>query len=206
MRMYTREQLKSAKSPRVEVDDFEFIALGRADSPKPPYPRTRFLHPELPRERLIVISGEVTVAWGAGRVTLKRRDWIDVPKEGVSVVNDQSTQAQFARIAGHWLEATRTDIAVYMPETPARLHYHDADEYWFVYRGRFGMMCAGRRYDMRPGLMLTAWMGEEHGAPDPEEPFEAVVLATRLEGARRDGLLFRETHGDPIPMRGLADD
>ena len=35
-------------------------------------------------------------------------------------------------------------------------------------------------------------MGYEHGAVQPEEHFEAVVIATQLEGQLRDGHLSRD--------------
>jgi hypothetical protein len=53
--------------------------------------------------------------------------------------------------------------------------------------------------------MLAAGMGFEHGAVAPEEHFEAVVIATQLEGQKRDGHLVRDMHGDPVKNRAVPE-
>jgi hypothetical protein len=53
--------------------------------------------------------------------------------------------------------------------------------------------------------MLAAGMGFEHGSLAPEEHFEAVVMATQLEGSKRDGHLLRDMHGEPLKNREVPD-
>jgi hypothetical protein len=54
---------------------------------------------------------------------------------------------------------------------------------------------------MGPGSVLAAGFGEEHGVLDPQETFEGVGFATGLEGEKRDGHLWRASHGVPEPIR-----
>jgi hypothetical protein len=91
------------------------------------------------------------------------------------------------------------------PDKPCDYHYHDSDEYWFVFRGHFTLQYDDRYYPMRPGSMLAAGMGYEHGVLDPEEQFEGVGFATQLEGALRDGHLLRDIHGDPVRNREIPE-
>jgi mannose-6-phosphate isomerase-like protein (cupin superfamily) len=74
-----------------------------------------------------------------------------------------------------------------------------------VFRGHFTLNYDGKKYDMRPGLMMAAGMGFEHGSVNPEEHFEAVVMAMGLEGQKRDGHLNREMHGEPVKNRDVPE-
>jgi mannose-6-phosphate isomerase-like protein (cupin superfamily) len=74
-----------------------------------------------------------------------------------------------------------------------------------VFRGHFTLNYDGNEYELRPGLMLAAGMGFEHGSLAPEEHFEAVVMATQLEGEKRDGHLVRDLHGEPVKNREVPD-
>jgi mannose-6-phosphate isomerase-like protein (cupin superfamily) len=218
--VYTRETLKTDRLPWVDIDDFEFFLLGQPGgppvSPKPapaghvpiwglsstrPQPSQREFTPEFPRERLVVLAGEVSVQSEYGRVTLKRADYMDIPPSGARVSNIGNSRAELLRIAGHWKESIRTSIFQFDPDRPCDYHYHDSDEYWFVFRGHFTLQYDDRFYPMRPGSMLAAAMGHEHGVLEPEELFEGVGFATQLEGQMRDGHLLREVHGDPVRGR-----
>ena len=119
------------------------------------------------------------------------------------MTNVGTSTAELARIGGHWASVIRTEICLFRPDRPCDYHYHDGDEYWFVFRGHFTLNYDDREYAMRPGLMLAAGMGYEHGSLHPEEQFEAVVFATKLEGERRDGHLTRERHGTPVRNRDV---
>jgi len=112
---------------------------------------------------------------------------------------------ELARIAGHWTEVIRNEICLFRPDKPCDYHFHDGDEYWMVFRGHFTLDYDGNKYDMRPGLMMAAGMGFEHGSVNPEEHFEAVVMAMQLEGQKRDGHLNREMHGAPVKNREVPD-
>ena len=168
----------------------------------------RRLVPATPRERIIVISGEAAFESESSRVTLKRGQWIDVPQSGALVRSalvpgpeGHRPQVEVARIAGHWSEAIRTSIFRFGPGRPCDYHYHDGDEYWFLFRGRLTMHLEGVDHEMRPGSLLAAGAGEEHGVLDPDEVFEGVGFATQLEGLGRDGHLWRAVHGTPDPIR-----
>lgn len=226
MPIYTRETLKTEKLPWVDIDDFEFFCLGRptanaglAQQPtngnshtpywgtatQAPEPLSRELKPTSLRERLVVLHGEVSVESELGRFTLKRRDFVEVPESGMHVTSVGTSSAELARIAGHWKQVIRNEICLFRPDRPCDYHYHDGDEYWMVFRGHFTLNYDGNEYELRPGSMLAAGMGFEHGSVAPEEHFEAVVIATQLEGQNRDGHLVRDMHGDPIKNREVPD-
>jgi mannose-6-phosphate isomerase-like protein (cupin superfamily) len=226
MPIYTREMLQTQKLPWVDIDDYEFFVLGRtpgharpaanggpANGHTPfwgtyqlaPDPTFRELKPTTPRERVIVLHGEVSVESELGRFTLKRRDFVEIPQSGARVTNIGTSSAELARIAGHWTQVIRNEICLFRPDKPCDYHFHDGDEYWMVFRGHFTLNYDGKKYDMRPGLMMAAGMGFEHGSVNPEEHFEAVVMAMGLEGQKRDGHLNREMHGEPVKNRDVPE-
>jgi mannose-6-phosphate isomerase-like protein (cupin superfamily) len=226
MPIYTRETLQTQKLPWVDIDDYEFFVLGRtpgharpaanvgpANGQTPfwgtyqlaPDPTFRELKPTTPRERVIVLHGEVSVESELGRFTLKRRDFVEIPQSGARVTNIGTSSAELARIAGHWTQVIRNEICLFRPDKPCDYHFHDGDEYWMVFRGHFTLNYDGKKYDMRPGLMMAAGMGFEHGSVNPEEHFEAVVMAMGLEGQQRDGHLNREMHGEPVKNRDVPE-
>ena len=227
MPIFTRDTLHAEKLPWMEIDDFEFIVMGRppaggrpvvpnttATNGHVPYwgqngitpdPHVREFKPPTPRERIIVLDGEVVVECEFGRFTLKRRDFVEIPQSGAKVSNVGNTTAELARIAGHWSKVIRNEICLFRPDRPCDYHYHDGDEYWMVFRGHFTLNYDGNEYEMRPGLMLAAGMGFEHGSLAPEEHFEAVVMAMQLEGKGRDGHLLRDMHGAPVKNRAVTD-
>jgi mannose-6-phosphate isomerase-like protein (cupin superfamily) len=216
----TRDDLKAGKLPWVDIDDFEFFYFNRP-SATPAHntaaaqaaghtaiwgtaardATVREVIPTSPKERLIVLSGEIYVEGEHIRAHLGRRDWIDVPPSGLKLTNLSSASVEVLRIAGNWKQAIRTEIFHFRPDKPCEVHYHDGDEYWFVFRGHFTLTYDGQQYQMGPGGMLAAGMGIEHGTPEPEELFEGVGFATQLEGQGRDGHLTRELHGVPTPNR-----
>lgn len=226
MPVYTRETLQAERLPWVDIADFEIIALGRNaaiprinQAPVPvghtpvwgtattnPQPNTRHIVPTHPRERVMVTFGEVAVENRTGRYTLQRRDWMDLPEEGITVYNNTQTHAELVRVAGHWADTVRMEICLFDSEYACDYHFHDSDEYWIVFRGHFTLNYHNRKFRMRPGSMLAAGMGFEHGAIQPEEQFQAVVMATQLEGEMRDGHLLRGPHGDPLPNREVPDE
>ena len=222
MPVYTRETLKEKKLPWVDIDDYEFIYLGRNMTPRAHStqeaqaaghqavwaapqaqrdPTEIQITPTSPKERIVVLVGEAHVEMANGRVTLRRRDWLDIPPTGATIRNISSSTVELVRISGTWKEAIRTEIFQFRPEKPCDYHFHDGDEYWFVFRGNFTLNYDDREFPMRPGMMLAAGMGYEHGALNPEQHFEGVGFATQLEGQGRDGHLLRELHGDPVKNR-----
>ncbi len=215
MPIYTSDDIRTGRAPWVRVDGFQLVTLDRTRASTPssagnvpywgtitdtPAARSVSIRPTRPRERIVMLGGEATVETESGRVTLQRRDWIDVPPAGITITNLGYSWAEFAHIAGDWDETVRTEICAFSPEFPCEIHYHDGEEYWFVYRGHFTAEIDGERADLQPGSILAAPAGVEHGATDPGEYFEAVVLATGLRGQGRDGHLTREKHGIPAPL------
>ena len=225
MPIFTRETLQSQKLPWMEIDDFEFFVLGRAPggprmhapqqanghtpfwgtSQLKPLPFSREITPTHPRERLVVIHGEVLVESENGRHTLKRRDFVEIPQSGARVSNIGNSSAELGHVKGRWTQVIRQEICLFRSDHPCDYHYHDGDEYWMVFRGHFTLNYDGNKYAMRPGLMLAAGMGFEHGSLAPEEHFEAIVMAMGLQGQKRDGHLNREMHGDPVKQREVPE-
>jgi mannose-6-phosphate isomerase-like protein (cupin superfamily) len=227
MPVYTSpEALKANKLPWVDIDDYEFIYLGRtgmtqshntqqaqqaghtavwgtAQVKRDPTEIT--LKPTSPKERIVVLVGEAHVETAYGRVTLRRRDWLDIPPSGATIRNISASTVELVRIAGNWQQAIRTEIFQFRPEKPCDYHFHDGDEYWFVFRGNFTLNYDDREYPMGPGMMLAAGMGYEHGSLNPEQHFEGVGFATQLEGQGRDGHLLRELHGAPVKNRDVPE-
>lgn len=169
----------------------------------------RRLMPTTPRERVVVLNGQAVFESEHGRVTLNKMQWVDVPASGGIIRNNLNPgpeghrgATEVARIAGHWSQAIRTAIFNFGPSRPCDYHYHDGDEYWFVFRGHFTLKYRGEDVEFKPGMILAAGMGEEHGVVDPPEVFEGIGFATQLEGECRDGHLWRTHHGDPVPTRG----
>ena len=220
MPIFTRETLRSDRLPWMEIDDFEFFVLGRPPFARPnaqptnghtpywgldPDPTVREITPTYPRERIVVLHGSVLVESEHGRCTLNRRDFVEVPPSGARVTNIGNATAEVGHVKGHWTQVIRQEICLFRPDRACDYHYHDGDEYWMVFRGHFTLNYDGREYAMRPGRMLAAGMGFEHGSTAPEEHFEAIVMAMGLEGQKRDGHLIREMHGEPVKNRDVPE-
>ena len=84
------------------------------------------------------------------------------------------------------------------------LHYHDADEIWFIVEGRARVVSEGQEYDVGPGDLLCTGMGDEHGTIEVHEDILGFFLEAELEGQKRKGHLHREEHGLPVPRRRPA--
>jgi quercetin dioxygenase-like cupin family protein len=225
MPIFTRDELHSNKLPWMEIDDFEFIVFGRppgaprihnteqSNGHTPfwginqthPDPFIREIRPTYPRERVVVTHGEVLVECEFGRFTLNRRDWVELPSSGARLSNIGNATAEVAHVKGHWQQVIRQEICLFRPDHVCDYHYHDGDEYWMVFRGHFTLNYDAREYAMKPGLMLAAGTGWEHGSTAPEEHFEAIVMAMGLSGQKRDGHLAREMHGEPVKMREVPE-
>lgn len=225
MPIYTRETLAKYRLPWVEIDDFEFFSLGRVmvsnghstqtteDGHRPywgyyqdrPLPSSCEITPSRPKDRIVVISGEVQVESEHGRFRLHKRDYYDLPASGARLSNIGTSVAELGRVQGHWDKTIRSEICFFQPENPCDYHYHDGDEYWAVFRGHFTLDYNGLKVPMRPGMLLAAGMGYEHGATAPEEAFSALVLAMPLEGRQRDGHLNRANDGTPTPNRDVPE-
>ena len=102
-----------------------------------------------------------------------------------------------------WLKASAFGLFRVPKGNPAEfdLHYHDADEIWFIVEGRARVVSEGREYEVGPGDLLCTGMGDEHGTIEVSEDIFAFFLEAELEGQRRKGHLHREEHGLPVPRR-----
>ena len=200
MPVYQRGNL-TTKCSWVEVDDYDLLYLDFRDETE----GVRKLEPRYPKEHLVCIAGEVTVEWPAGRVTLKRKDWVDISGFAATVTTMRSTRmtgtSEVLWMAGHWPETFYISIFQFAPGRPLETHYHDNDEYWFVFRGSFHALYDGERIQLRWGDLLATGMGHEHGIPSPEEVVEGVGFTPRLEGRMRFGHLRRDLDGIPVPRR-----
>ena len=225
MPVLTRDELHANKLPWMEIDDFEFFVLGRTPGHARPaaqpagnghtpfwgtYQLTpdatfRDLKPTTPRQRLVVLHGDVQFESENGRHSMQRRDFVEVPQSGGRVTNVGTSSAELALVSGRWTQVIRNEICLFRPDKPCDYHYHDGDEYWFVFRGHFTLNYDGNEYEMKPGLMLAAGMGWEHGSIAPEEHFEGVVLAMGLSGQKRDGHQNRDMHGTPTKNREVPE-
>ena len=225
MPIYTRETLQTDRLPWVEIDDFAFFLLGRTMLPGAhpveehpeghvpywgyfqdrPVPSTRTIEPTRPRDRIVVISGQVQVESEHGRFTLHKRDYYDVPKGGAKLTNTGQSTAELGRVEGRWERTIRSEIFMSQAGTPLDYHYHDGDEYWLVFRGHFPLDYNGLRVPVTPGRLLAFGKGYEHGVLEPTETLAALVLAMPLEDRRRDGHLLRELHGDPVAGREVPE-
>lgn len=199
MPLYTRESLRD-KADWVEIDDFETFTLDHSDETG----GARTLVPSAPREMVIVISGEATAVSEHGRVTLKRRDWIEIPPGGLELHSLKTVTTtypcEFMRVAGTWRDVNVVAVFQFRPERPLEMHYHDFNEYWFLFRGHVTGQVDGGEHELRPGMMLATRTGNEHAILHPGETVEGVGFSTTMEGSKRQGHLHREEHGDPVPL------
>jgi mannose-6-phosphate isomerase-like protein (cupin superfamily) len=225
MPIYTRETLQTEKLPWVEIDDFETFSLGRvmvlnnhsveprSDGSLPywgyyqdsPLPSSRRIEKTHPKQRITVLSGDVQAESSAGRVTLHKRDYFDIPDEGATLTNVGTSMAEVGHVLGHWKGTIRNEICMFQPGNPCDYHYHDGDEYWVIFRGHFTLDYNGRKVPVGPGTLMAAGKGYEHGALDPEETMNGIVMAMPLEDQERDGHLNRENNGEPVPGREIPD-
>jgi mannose-6-phosphate isomerase-like protein (cupin superfamily) len=158
-----------------------------------------------PTERIVVIAGSVQVESENGRFTLNKRDYVDVPDSGLVLSALSSGMPELAWIKGDWERTIRSEVFYASPGHPCDYHYHDGNEYWVIFRGNFTLDFAGRRIPVQPGTLMAGGMGLEHGVLDPEQALQAIVMATPLEGRKRDGHLDRDKHGVPEVGREIPD-
>ncbi|MFC6357097.1 hypothetical protein [Luethyella okanaganae] len=225
MPIYTRETLQTERLPWVEIHDFEFHHLGRTmvtnnhsitadESGHVPYwgyyqdrplQASIRLQPTTAKDRITVVSGQVQVESEHGRVTLHKRDYFDIPATGATITNSGQSMAEFVRVMGDWDHTVRNEICMFRPGNPCDYHYHDGDEYWLVFRGHFTLDYNGLKVPVGPGELLAAGKGFAHGALDPEEAMNAIVMAMPLEDGKRDGHLNHGNQGEPTPGRDVPE-
>jgi mannose-6-phosphate isomerase-like protein (cupin superfamily) len=86
-------------------------------------------------------------------------------------------------------------------DAPGDLHFHDADEYWFITDGSALVLCGDEETVMGPGDLMAARMGELHHVVElyGDGPFRGVYAEGPLRGQKRTGHLHPGTHDLPTP-------
>lgn len=75
---------------------------------------------------------------------------------------------------------------------PVELHFHDAEEFWFVLNGKARVMTEGKEYIVGPGDVVCTYKGDEHAILEIiEEPYTQVWIECNLRGEKRSGHLHR---------------
>jgi mannose-6-phosphate isomerase-like protein (cupin superfamily) len=102
-----------------------------------------------------------------------------------------------------WLKASAFGLFRVPRGNPAAfdLHYHDADEIWFIIEGRARILTEGTEYAVGPGDLVRTGRGDEHHVLVVDEDLVGFYLEGELEGLKRSGHLHRDVDGRPIPMR-----
>jgi len=102
-----------------------------------------------------------------------------------------------------WLQASAYGLFRVPKGNPAKfdLHYHDADEIWFIVEGRARILTEGVEYEVKRGDMVCTGMGDEHHVLEVHEDLLGFFLEGALEGQKRRGHLHRDTDGIPVPRR-----
>lgn len=168
---------------------------------------TRVITRESESERVIVTGGDVLVESEHGTALLGRNQWMDVPASGLRLTNALPAvsgwrpPAELVRFGGRWPELIGSGIFHFEPGRPCDYHFHDFDEYWYVYRGHGDARCGGAVSQVAPGAVLAAPAGEEHGLYEPSEIVEGVSFGLNWTGGHRPGHLWRTVHGDPSAPR-----
>jgi mannose-6-phosphate isomerase-like protein (cupin superfamily) len=72
------------------------------------------------------------------------------------------------------------------------LHFHDAEEFWFVLNGKAQVMTEGEARIVEPGDVVCTHMGDEHAILEiVEAPYTQVWIECNLRGQCRRGHLHR---------------
>jgi mannose-6-phosphate isomerase-like protein (cupin superfamily) len=200
-RVHTRETLPD-RQDWVEVHDFEKFTIDQTYGPEGV---RQIAPPSTPNEFVIVLSGEVVADWDVGHVTLRRRDWMEVPPQGLKLTCLRGDGALFhsevMRVCGEWNDINICTIFQYRPDRDLEMHYHDFHEYWIIFRGHFEGAFDEETHDFVPGEVLVIPAGHEHGTRRPAgETIEGIGFSTTRMGRCRQGHLHRDVDGDPVPL------
>ena len=91
-----------------------------------------------------------------------------------------------------WLKWSAFGQGVVTHADQLELHFHDADEYWFIYEGRARVLSEGQEYIVGPGDILVTKMGDEHDILEIiEGPLKTFWVEDELRGRQRPGHLHR---------------
>jgi mannose-6-phosphate isomerase-like protein (cupin superfamily) len=78
------------------------------------------------------------------------------------------------------------------PGQHVELHFHDAEEFWFVAAGKARVSTEGEEHIVGPGDIVCTHMGDEHAILEiVEAPYTQVWIECNLRGRGRRGHLHR---------------
>jgi mannose-6-phosphate isomerase-like protein (cupin superfamily) len=74
------------------------------------------------------------------------------------------------------------------------VHFHDAEEFWFVLNGKARVLVGGKEHIVERGDVVCAHMGDDHAILEVlEEPYTQVWIECNRRGQKRSGHLHRGT-------------
>jgi mannose-6-phosphate isomerase-like protein (cupin superfamily) len=195
--VYTGQTLGEAPA-WIEIDSFENFSIDQTTTSDG---TARVERSTSPAQLVIVLNGSVSATSTQGRVTLNRRDWMQVPAEGLTlsvIRTDGPFQAELLTISGTWTDVNVCTIFQYRPDRDLEMHFHDYNEYWFIFRGEFEGAFDDQTHTFTPGEMLAIPAGAEHGTRRRlTGVIEGVGFSTTKIAGKRQGHLHRGPDGEP---------
>ena len=90
-----------------------------------------------------------------------------------------------------WSDVTSTGTFRIVPGQPFDRHYHDCDEYWFIFEGRAVIEIDDERYTVEAGDIVCTEIGREHDFLQVLEPVTGFWFEAVLKPGGRAGHLHR---------------
>ncbi len=73
------------------------------------------------------------------------------------------------------------------------MHFHDAEEYWFVQAGKAKVVTEGEEHIVGPGDIVCTHMDVDHAILEiVEAPYTQIWVQCALRGEKRQGHLHRD--------------
>ncbi len=108
-----------------------------------------------------------------------------------------------------WSDATSAGLARIPRNGRSDRHFHDCNEYWFVFAGKARVVSEGREYYVQRGDILFTAAGDEHDVLEVYEDLELVWFEDATPRGGRAGHLHRDTTaaaGHPVLSPPLPSD
>jgi mannose-6-phosphate isomerase-like protein (cupin superfamily) len=90
-----------------------------------------------------------------------------------------------------WSNVTSTGTFHISPGQSFDRHFHDCDEYWFIFEGRAVIEIDDERYTVEPGDIVCTEIGREHDFLQVFEPISGFWFESRLIPGGEAGHLHR---------------
>jgi mannose-6-phosphate isomerase-like protein (cupin superfamily) len=90
-----------------------------------------------------------------------------------------------------WSDVTSTGTFRIQPGQTFDRHYHDCDEYWFIFEGRAVIEIDEERYTVEPGDIVCTEIGREHDFLQVLESVSGFWFEAVLKPGGRAGHLHR---------------